>query len=127
MILDGLKKLFIPTDGFIENCVNNIKNEFLVTFGVSDFDIKLAFGSEASLTDINMTYNSSLFSYTGNVVKMSYVINALATFRPYIRGLISLFLCIYSINQFCGLIGQQGLAIGVSFLMGRGGDNGKED
>jgi hypothetical protein len=113
-----LKALFVPDTDFMSNCIEQIKNEFMVTFGISDFDVKLAFGSEAALSDISVNYNNPAFHYSGNIVNMSYVIKAISTFRPYIRGFICLLLFLYNINQFMGLIGQPGLSLGVLLGMG---------
>ena len=111
-LLNGIKGIFIPDVSVIENCVDNIKNTFLTTFGIGDFDISLAFGGEASLVDIPIDYETPDFHFFGIAVSYKYVIEALIIFRPYIRGLLCLLMCIYSINQFLGLINQMGITLG---------------
>lgn len=84
--------------------------------------MSLAFGSEASLTDIDMDYDNPAFSFSGTIVDMQYVIQAIVTFRPYIRGFTLFLLALYSVNQFLNIIGQGSLSLGA--LLRLNGNNG---
>lgn len=107
-ILDILKSLFIPADGFLEGKINYIVDRFKVAFGITPYDMSSMFSSEKALSDITVT----MYGSTATIVKMDYVIEALAVFRKIIRGFICLLLLFYNINQFLGFIGQAPITLG---------------
>lgn len=119
ILLDGLKSFFIPSDNFIDNCIEQIKNQFTITFGLSDFDISVAFGRDTLLSDVKSDYVIGSFNFSGTFINYKYVIDAITFFRPYIRGFIVFMLVVYSFNQFLYLIGQQGLSLGLSLLLNK--------
>lgn len=119
ILLDGLKSFFIPSDNFIDNCIEQIKKQFTITFGLSEFDISVAFGRDTLLSDVNSDYVIGSLNFSGTFVNYKYVIDAITFFRPYIRGFIVFMLVVYSFNQFLYLIGQQGLSLGLSLLLNK--------
>jgi hypothetical protein len=106
--LDVLKSLFIPADGYLEAKINYIAERFRVAFGVTAYDMSSVFSSEKPLSDITVT----MYGTTTTIVKMDYVIEALAKFRKVIRGFITLLLLFYNINQFLAFIGQAPITLG---------------
>ncbi|PPK82240.1 hypothetical protein BXY41_103456 [Lacrimispora xylanisolvens] len=107
-ILDILKSLFIPADGYLEEKINYLVQRFKVAFGITPYDMSGMFSSEKALADIKIT----IYGVTATVVEMDYVIEALAVFRKIIRGFICLLLLFYNINQFLGFIGQAPITLG---------------
>lgn len=105
-----MKALFIPADGEIEAVINEIKTSFNSKFGVSSWSVSSAFGSEKAMQNSQATLTFGSFTFTFTLIDWSYVKNALVDFKPYIRGFLAFLLCLYSINQFLGLIGQPTLS-----------------
>jgi len=110
LILDGLKALFIPSDGEIEGVIDEIKTAFNDKLGVGQWSVDSAFGAEKAMEDSTTTLQFGGYTFTVKLIDWSYVKNALGKFRPYIRGFLAFLLCLYSTNQFLGLIGQPTLS-----------------
>lgn len=135
-LADFVKGLFIPAEGELEGAIDEIQTSFVSQFGVEDFNVSDAFGGEKSPSNstsggLSRSGTPSIsiggVNYSGELVNWDYTTDAIATFRPYIRGFIAFLLVLYSINQFLGLIGQPGLAQGIGGIIGsskRGGDDG---
>lgn len=107
-ILDILKSLFIPADGYLEEKINYLVERFKGAFAITPYDMSSVFSSEKEMSDITIT----IFGTTATIVQMDYVIEALSKFRKIIRGFIALLLLFYNINQFLAFIGQAPVSLG---------------
>ena len=116
-LIDGIVRIFIPEDDVISGFIDEIVNCFKVKFGFEGFDISQAIGQSQSIQNINGTIKYGQFEFNGIIVDFSFFVQALTTFRPYIRALLAFFIVLYNINQFLGLIGIQGLALGAFLNM----------
>lgn len=114
-ILNGIKFIFIPDTEHINNSIDTLVNNFKNAFGVNSFDISNIFGTEAEIGDQQGTIQVGCYSFTGTVFDSSFLIQAVNTFRPAIRGFIIFLLVLYNINQFLRFIGQEGLSLGTLF------------
>lgn len=107
LVIEGLKKLFIPDEDFINAKIEYLKKAFN-RLGVSTYDMSAIMGKETVFSDITCT----IFGQEVVIVRMDIVENAVLKFRAVIRGFMTLMLVIYNYNQFMGLIGQQQLTLG---------------
>lgn len=114
-ILNGIKFIFIPDTENINNSIDTLVNNFKNAFGVNSYDISNIFGTEAEIGDQQGTIQVGVYSFTGTVFDSSFLLQAVNTFRPAIRGFIVFLLVLYNINQFLRFIGQEGLSLGTLF------------
>lgn len=111
-ILDGLKWLFVPDTDHINNSIDSLVISFKNAFGVDSFDISGVFGTEAEIGNQKGTIQVGSITFTGTVFDSSFLLKAVNTFRPAIRGFIIFLLVLYNINQFMRFIGQEGISLG---------------
>lgn len=111
-ILDGLKWLFVPDTEHINNSIDSLVISFKNAFGVDSFDISGVFGTEAEIGNQQGTIQVGSITFTGIVFDSSFLLKAVNTFRPAIRGFIIFLLVLYNINQFMRFIGQEGISLG---------------
>ncbi len=111
-ILDGLKWLFVPDTEHINNSIDSLVISFKNAFGVDSFDISGVFGTEAEIGNQQGTIQVGSITFTGTVFDSSFLLKAVNTFRPAIRGFIIFLLVLYNINQFMRFIGQEGISLG---------------
>lgn len=121
-ILNGIKFIFIPDTEHINNSIDNLVNNFKNAFGVNSFDISEVFGTEAEITNLQGTIVVGGYEFNCTVLDVKYLVNAVSTFRPAIRGFIIFLLVLYNINQFLRFIGQEGLSLGSLFASSRKDD-----
>ncbi|MBD9048636.1 MAG: hypothetical protein EGR46_06825 [Ruminococcus sp.] len=114
-ILDGLKWLFVPDTEHINNSIDSLVISFKNAFGVDSFDISGVFGTEAEIGNQQGTIQVGSITFTGTVFDSSFLLKAVNSFRPAIRGFIVFLLVLYNINQFLRFIGQEGLSLGTLF------------
>lgn len=107
LVVEGLKKLFIPDGDFINAKIEYITKAFN-RLGVATYDMSAIMGKETVFSDITCT----VFGQKAVIVRMDIVENAVLKFRAVIRGFMTLMLVIYNYNQFMGLIGQPQLTLG---------------
>lgn len=112
-ILDGLKWLFIPSEDEINKSIQTLSNTFKSTFGVDSYDISDIFGTETEIADQQATISVGGYEFNLTVFNVKYLVLAISTFRPVIRGFIVFLLILYNINQLLALIRQNPIAIGV--------------
>ena len=112
-ILDGLKWLFIPSEYEINKSIQTLSNTFKSTFGVDSYDISDIFGTETEIADQQGTISVGGYEFNLTVFNVKYLVRAISTFRPVIRGFIVFLLILYNINQLLALIRQNPIAIGV--------------
>lgn len=119
-ILAGIKSLFLPEDGFIDEKVNELKEKFIDAFGLDGYDMSFMFSKETAANNVKVT----ILGHNVTIVDMSFIKDALNTFRPIIRGLITLLLVFYNINQFLAMIGHAPITMGsiVASMKNDGGE-----
>lgn len=111
-ILNGIKFIFIPDTEHINNSIDNLVNNFKNAFGVNSFDISEVFGTETEIADQQATISVGGYEFTLTVFNVKYLVRAISTFRPVIRGFIIFLLILYNINQFLALIRQAPIGFG---------------
>ena len=111
-ILDGLKWLFVPSEDKINKSIQTLSNTFKATFGVDSYDISNIFGTETEIADQQATISVGGYEFTLTVFNVKYLVRAISTFRPVIRGFIVFLLILYNINQFFALIRQAPIGFG---------------
>lgn len=111
-ILDGLKWLFVPSEDKINKSIQTLSNTFKSTFGVDSYDISDIFGTETEIADQQATISVGGYEFTLTVFNVKYLVRAISTFRPVIRGFIVFLLILYNINQFFALIRQAPIGFG---------------
>lgn len=111
-ILDGLKWLFVPSEDSINQSIQTLSNTFKSTFGIDSYDISNVFGTETEIANQTATINVAGFEFTCVVFDVKYLVNAISTFRPVIRGFVVFMLILYNINQFFALIRQAPIGFG---------------
>ena len=111
-ILDGLKWLFVPSEDKINKSIQTLSNTFKSTFGVDSYDISNIFGTETEIADQQATISVGGYEFTLTVFNVKYLVRAISTFRPVIRGFIVFLLILYNINQFFALIRQAPIGFG---------------
>lgn len=109
-LLDGIKRIFIPEDGFIESKVQEVQDIFGGAL-VGAYDMSDIFTQSEKPSDIEVGYNLGKVRVSGKIVDFSFLDKALVKIRPFIRGVIALFLILFNINQFLSLIGQNPISI----------------
>ena len=114
-ILNGIKYIFVPDTEHINSSIDTLVNNFKNSFGVNSYDISNIFGTEAEITNQEGTIQVSGYTFNGIVFDSSFLLQAVNTFRPAIRGFIIFLLVLYNINQFLRFIGQEGLSLGTLF------------
>lgn len=102
IIIDGIKGIFVPSDGFIEEKLELLKTSFTEAFGVTAYDMSLIFEDAQGFEDITCT----MYGQTVTIVDMDNVVKGILKFRPVIRGFIVLLMIYYNINQCLSFIGQ---------------------
>ena len=116
-ILDIIKRVFIPEDGYMDGKLGEIKVA-LGRLGIGTYNMSSIFSSKKGIDDVTVKVMGS----TGTILRSDIVIKGINYFRPAIRGFIALMLIFYNFNQFCSLIGHQGVSIAGLF----GGSGGGE-
>lgn len=111
-ILNGLKWLFVPSEDKINKSIQTLSNTFKSTFGVDSYDISSLFGTETEIADQQATISVGGYEFTLTVFNVKYLVRAISTFRPVIRGFIIFLLILYNINQFLALIRQAPIGFG---------------
>ena len=104
---DAIKRLFLPSDGFIEGKIDHFR-EKLLGMGVDTYDMGSIFNTEQPFADITC----SIRGQTVTIVRMDVVDKVVKKFRPIIRGFMWLMLVFYNFNQFMYFIGQHSMTLG---------------
>lgn len=105
LILDGIKSIFIPESGNIQQIFDDTLNDIKSKTGIHIFDLNTIVNGSSPPSDIEGSYNGGLWSYTGKFVDFTFLITAVNHFRPYIRGFLVLLLAIFNVRQFLSIFG----------------------
>lgn len=112
-IFEGIKSIFVPREEVVNEKIDSLKNVFVTTFGIESYDLSNVLGVETQITDQKGIINIAGFDFNVTFLDVTYIVKAVSTFRPYIRGFIVLLMIFYNINQFLTLIGQHPISLGV--------------
>lgn len=121
-VINGLKSLFIPSDGFLDGKLEDLANSFYIKFGVEPFDVSDVFGAEMKINNIDGDYSAGDVSYSGNFVNFGFLVRGVETFRPAIRGLIGLLIILFHFRQFFNFIGAGSVSSVGGVVSSEGGD-----
>lgn len=111
-ILEGIKRIFIPDPVEVQKSIDSLTNTFKSTFGIDSYDISSIFGTETEITDQQSTISIFGYDFSFTFLDVSFIVKAVTTFRPIIRGFIVFMLILYNINKFLRFIGQEGISLG---------------
>lgn len=123
-ILEGIKRIFIPDSDKIQSSIDRLKEVAKSKFGVETVDLSGIMGVGTEISNQTGTVEILGYSFTADFLDVRYLVSAVATFRPYVRGFIVLLIFLYNINQFLHFIGAGGLSLGANIVtrMNSGGD-----
>lgn len=116
-IFEFIKRIFIPDTDKIQKSIDTLSNTFKSTFGIDSYDISHLFGTETEISNLQGTIVVGGYEFNCTVLDVKYLVNAVSTFRPVIRGFFVFLLLLYNINQFLALIRQNPIAVGVHIPM----------
>ena len=114
-ILEGIKSIFVPDTNELNASIDHLKNTFITTFGIGAYDLSPILSSEMKITDHKGKINIAGLKFEATFFDVDYLVQGIASFRPYIRGFIVLMMAFYNINQFLTIIGQNPISFG-SFI-----------
>lgn len=112
LIAEKIERIFIPDTTEIQESIDDLKNRFQTAFGIGAVDLSEVMGTETKIVNQHGTIKYGNKSYTGVVFDVKYIVKAVTTFRPYIRGFIVIMMMIYNINQFLNFIGLGKIDLG---------------
>lgn len=123
-IFEGIKSIFVPDPDKIQSSIDKLKDVAKSKFGVESVDLSGIMGVGTEITNHSGTVEILGYSFTADFLDVRYLVSAVATFRPYVRGFIVLLIFLYNINQFLHFIGAGGLSLGANIVtrMSSGGD-----
>lgn len=123
-ILEGINRIFIPDSDKIQSSIDRLKEVAKSKFGVETVDLSGIMGVGTEISNQTGTVEILGYSFTADFLDVRYLVSAVATFRPYVRGFIVLLIFLYNINQFLHFIGAGGLSLGANIVtrMNSGGD-----
>lgn len=107
-----LSSLFIPSADHFSSVLDGLKNQLLNKFGI-DFDFTSLSAAERDISKQSATFTFAGMSFTSAVFDPWALLDAVAEFRPYIRGFVVLMLLLYVINQVFKLLGSAGIVGGM--------------
>lgn len=107
-----LTAVFIPPANEIREVFLNLKNKFETTFGIQVVDLSTLFGQAYEPQDFYLDFTLSGVPFHVKVCDMSILVAAVNRFRSLIRGLLTLALILFNINQFLHLIGAGPITLG---------------
>ena len=113
-IFEGIKRIFIPDTNKIQSSINSLQNVAKSKFGVETVDLSGIMGVGTEVTNHSGTVEILGYSFSADFLDVTYLIQGVSTFRPYIRGFLILLIFLYNINQFLHFIGAGGLSLGAN-------------
>lgn len=113
-IFEGIKRIFIPDTDKIQTSINSLQSVAKSKFGVESVDLSGIMGVGTEVTNHSGTVDILGYSFSADFLDVTYLIQGVTMFRPYIRGFIILLIFLYNINQFLNFIGAGGLSLGAN-------------
>ena len=107
MILDGLKSFFIPSEGFIQGKLEELKSLFMSKIGLEGHTEILTglIGEEKPFKSVNIDFELGGVSYSGVIFDATYINPIIERFRPFIQATICLWILVFNVRQFHSVIG----------------------
>lgn len=108
-MLEGIKGIFIPEVGYIDNAFQDFVADLKARFNFdTDFFDSIAVGG-AEPEDIGASYNvPGVGSMNLTFFDTSYMVQGVNYFRPFIRAFIVLLMALYNVRQLLSFIRQDG-------------------
>ena len=103
-MIGALRDFLIPKKEDIDAVVQDNINRIKTAFGIGAVDLSGILGRSTEIADHTGSVDVyGLGTFNGTFLKVDYLVTAVTTFRPYIRGFLALLLIFYNIRQFFGL------------------------
>lgn len=105
-ILDGIKAIFIPDTGYIEEKFQAFLTDIKMKFGINIDVFKGLFGSERPVEDIEGDYSiPNVGTLNLKFFDTSFFVEGVTYFRPLVRGFLVLMMFLYHIKQVISFFG----------------------
>lgn len=102
LILSGIKSLFVPEEGYLDEKLESLEKKYLgmLGFSVEDFENTLKkFSDEKAIDDVVITYNIGGVQKEITILDTSFLVYGVDFMRPYVRGFIVLLMCFFALDQ----------------------------
>lgn len=105
LILDGIKDIFVPDTAVIEAEFNALLDKLEEKMGIFQYDLDNLFADSMQPGNIEGTFGTTLWSYTGAFVDFRWLIQGVEYFRPIIRGFLVLLMFFYNVRMALSMFG----------------------
>lgn len=106
LILDGIKAIFIPDEGYIQESFDSFLEEMKMKFNLDTSAFENLFQGEAPVSDVNVDYRiPGVGQFNLKVFESSYLSQGVGYFRPIIRGFLVLMMLLFHVKQLIGFFG----------------------
>lgn len=101
-----LKAIFIPDTDYIDTAFKDFLNEMKLRFNFDTSFFENLFTSESPVTDQYADYNiPGVGNFKLKMLDVTYLIDGISYFRPFIRGFLVFLMALYHIRQLVGFFG----------------------
>ena len=105
LILNGIKDIFVPDTAVIEQEFNALLDKLEDKMGIFQYDLDNLFADSMQPGNIEGTFGTTLWSYTGAFVDFRWLIQGVEYFRPIIRGFLVLLMFFYNVRMALSMFG----------------------
>lgn len=105
LILDGIKDIFVPDTVAIEQEFNTLLDNLYSKMGIFQYDLDNLFADSKQPGNIEGSFATTLWSYTGAFVDFSWLVRGVEYFRPIIRGFLVLLMFFYNVRMALSMFG----------------------
>ena len=106
LIFNGIKRIFIPDSDYINTAYSDFVRDLKLKFNLNTTVFESLFDSESAVEDIKTNYTIlGVGTFELKMFDASYFRDAVAYFRPFIRGFLVLLMFLYHIKQLIGFFG----------------------
>ena len=115
-ILNGIKAIFIPDEGYIQESFDSFLEEMKMKFNLDVSAFENLFQGEAPVSDTYTDYEiPNVGEFHLKVFDSSFLSQGVAYFRPIIRGFLVLMMLLFHVKQLIGFFGyDSGIVAGRS-------------
>lgn len=116
IILDGIKGIFIPDTGYIQERFDSFLADTKMRFGINTDVFRDIFQGEQPVEDVKGDYQiSGVGTFNLTFLDTSFFREGITYFRPLVRGFLVLLMVLYNIRQAIGFFGYDaGVVVGRS-------------
>lgn len=112
-ILDGIRAIFIPDSGYIEDSFDSFLSEMKMKFNLDTSAFENLFQGEEPVSDVYVDYGiSGVGNFNLKVFDTSFLAQGISYFRPIIRGFLVLMMLLYHVKQLIGFFGYDSGVVG---------------